>query len=300
VQEGCDKFCSFCVVPYTRGAEWSRPGQAILNEAARLAGQGVREITLLGQNVNAYHGHAPDGEIWSLGRLLHELAALDGLQRLRYSTSHPVEMDDELIGAHGNLEKLMPFLHLPVQSGSDRVLAAMKRRHSAADYLRIAGRLRRVRPDIALSSDFIVGFPGETDIDFKATLALVREVGFAQSYAFKFSPRPGTPAAAMADQVSDPVKSERLAALQSELNVHQHAFNRLTVGRTVEVLFDRPGRGQGRCVGRSPYMQAVQLESETQVAHTLAAVTIIAANPHSVTGRLADPPGAAGNLSVRH
>ncbi len=261
VQEGCDKFCSFCVVPYTRGAEFSRDAAAVLAEAGRLIAAGACEITLLGQNVNAYHGTGPDGRTWSLGRLIRALAELPGLERLRYTTSHPLEMNDELIAAHAEVPALMPFLHLPVQSGSDRVLSAMNRRHTAADYRRVIDRLRAARPDIALSSDFIVGFPGESDSDFQATLALVRDVGFAQAYSFKYSPRPGTPAAAMDDaQVPEPVKVERLAALQALLGEQQLAFNQSCEGREMAVLLERPGRHAGQRIGRSPYMQAVHVD----------------------------------------
>ncbi len=294
VQEGCDKFCSFCVVPYTRGAEYSRPAAAVIAEARRLAQAGVQEITLLGQNVNAYHGEAPGhvagGGTWSLGRLIRALAEIEGITRLRYTTSHPLDMDDELIAAHGEVEKLMPYLHLPVQSGSDRILAAMNRRHTAADYLRIIERLRRVRPDLALSSDFIVGFPGESDTDFAATLKLVNEVGYAQAYSFKYSPRPGTPAAVEADQVAEAVKAERLAGLQQLLGAQAAAFNAACVGRDMAVLLERPGRKPGQLVGRSPYMQAVHVAvpevAMARLSGKLMAVHIEAAHPNSLAGRL--------------
>ncbi len=294
VQEGCDKFCSFCVVPYTRGAEYSRPAAAVIAEARRLAQAGVQEITLLGQNVNAYHGEAPGhvagGGTWSLGRLIRALAEIAGITRLRYTTSHPLDMDDELIAAHGEVEKLMPYLHLPVQSGSDRILAAMNRRHTAADYLRIIERLRRVRPDLALSSDFIVGFPGESDADFAATLKLVNEVGYAQAYSFKYSPRPGTPAAVEADQVAEAVKAERLAGLQQLLGAQAAAFNAACVGRDMAVLLERPGRKPGQLVGRSPYMQAVHVAvpevAMARLSGKLMAVHIEAAHPNSLAGRL--------------
>ncbi len=294
VQEGCDKFCSFCVVPYTRGAEYSRPAAAVIAEARRLAQAGVQEITLLGQNVNAYHGEAPGhvagGGTWSLGRLIRALAEIEGITRLRYTTSHPLDMDDELIAAHGEVEKLMPYLHLPVQSGSDRILAAMNRRHTAADYLRIIERLRRVRPDLALSSDFIVGFPGESDADFAATLKLVNEVGYAQAYSFKYSPRPGTPAAVEADQVAEAVKAERLAGLQQLLGAQAAAFNATCVGRDMAVLLERPGRKPGQLVGRSPYMQAVHVAvpevAMARLSGKLMAVHIEAAHPNSLAGRL--------------
>ncbi len=260
VQEGCDKFCSFCVVPYTRGSEYSRPVAAVLAEAERLVAQGALEITLLGQNVNAYHGQGPDGAVWSLARLCEKLAALPGLQRLRYTTSHPLEMTDDLIAAHRDLPVLMPFLHLPIQSGSDKILAAMNRRHTADDYRRVIDKLRAACPHLALSSDFIVGFPGETEADFNATLQLVRDVGYAQAYSFKYSRRPGTPAAAMVGQLAEEVKEARLAALQSLLMQQQQDFNRAAVGQVLPVLFDRVSKYPGQLIGRSPYMQAVHAE----------------------------------------
>ncbi|WP_420349644.1 tRNA (N6-isopentenyl adenosine(37)-C2)-methylthiotransferase MiaB [Pelagibius sp.] len=291
IQEGCDKFCSFCVVPYTRGAEFSRPVAAVLAEARRLAAAGAQEITLLGQNVNAYHGEAGDGATWGLGRLLRAVAEIEGITRLRYTTSHPRDMDEALIAAHAEEPKVMPYLHLPVQSGSDRVLAAMNRQHSADDYLRIVERLRRARPDIALSSDFIVGFPGETDADFAATLRLVTEVGYAQAYSFKYSPRPGTPAAVEADQVPEEVKTERLAALQQLLGAQATAFNRACVGRTLPVLLERPGRKAGQLVGRSPYMQAVHVPVSPvglqRLTGALLDVVIDGATANSLSGRLA-------------
>ncbi|HIC81443.1 MAG TPA: MiaB/RimO family radical SAM methylthiotransferase, partial [Kiloniellaceae bacterium] len=291
IQEGCDKFCSFCVVPYTRGAEFSRPVAAVLAEARRLAAAGAQEITLLGQNVNAYHGAAADGGTWGLGRLLRAVAEIEGITRLRYTTSHPRDMDDELIAVHGDEPKVMPYLHLPVQSGSDRVLAAMNRQHSADDYLRIVERLRLARPDIALSSDFIVGFPGETDADFAATLRLVTEVGYAQAYSFKYSPRPGTPAAVEADQVPEEVKTERLAALQQLLGAQATAFNRACVGKTLPVLLERPGRKAGQLVGRSPYMQSVHVPvsavGQGRLTGALLDVAIEGATANSLSGRLA-------------
>ncbi len=262
VQEGCDKFCSFCVVPYTRGAEFSRPVERIAAEAERLVGAGVREITLLGQNVNAYHGAAPDGTSWPLGRLLGRLAEIGGLARLRYTTSHPRDMDDELIAQHAGNPKVMPYLHLPVQSGSDRILKAMNRRHTADDYKGVIEQLRNARPDIALSGDFIVGFPGETEADFAATMSLVHDVTYAQAYSFKYSPRPGTPAAEREDQVAEPVKSDRLARLQKLLGAQQRAFNDACVGREFKLLLVRPGRHPGQLVGRSPYLQAVHISSK--------------------------------------
>ncbi|HMA13472.1 MAG TPA: tRNA (N6-isopentenyl adenosine(37)-C2)-methylthiotransferase MiaB [Kiloniellaceae bacterium] len=301
VQEGCDKFCSFCVVPYTRGAEYSRPVEAVLSEARRLAAAGVREITLLGQNVNAYHGEAPGsagGGSWGLGRLIRALAEIDGLDRLRYTTSHPLDMDADLIAAHGEVDKLMPYLHLPVQSGSDRILAAMNRRHTAAEYLAIVDRLRRARPGIALSSDFIVGFPGETDGDFAETLRLVTTVGFAQAYSFKYSARPGTPAAAEAGQVPEAVKAERLAGLQQLLGAQSQAFNATCVGRSLPVLLERPGRKAGQLIGRSPYMQSVHVAVPTGAQDLLTGqlvdVTIESAHQNSLTGRLDPAPQAAG------
>ena len=260
VQEGCDKFCTFCVVPYTRGSEISRPVAQIVAEAERLAAAGVREVTLLGQNVNAWHGVGPDGGEWGLGRLLFRLSEIEGLARLRYTTSHPRDMDDELIAAHRDLPQLMPYLHLPVQSGSDRMLKAMNRRHRAADYLRLIERIRQARPDIAMSGDFIVGFPGESDADFEATMELVRTVGYAQAFSFKYSPRPGTPGAQMADHVAEEVKDERLQRLQALLTEQQQDFAVGMVGRTIDALVEKPGRQAGQRVGRSPWLQPVILD----------------------------------------
>ena len=257
VQEGCDKFCTFCVVPYTRGSEVSRPVAQIVAEAERLAEAGVREVTLLGQNVNAWHGEGPDGGEWGLGRLLLRLAEIPGIARLRYTTSHPRDMDDELIEAHRDLAALMPYLHLPVQAGSDRILKAMNRRHKAADYLKLVERIRAVRPDMAMSGDFIVGFPGETDADFEATLELVRTVQYAQAFSFKYSPRPGTPGADMADHVAEAVKDERLQRLQALLGEQQQDFTAAMAGRTISALIDKPGRQPGQLVGRSPWLQPV-------------------------------------------
>jgi len=294
VQEGCDKFCSFCVVPYTRGAEYSRPVADIVGEAERMVAAGAVEVTLLGQNVNAYHGEAEarakagpgaGRQTWGLGRLLRRLAEIDGLHRLRYTTSHPLDMDDELIAAHGDVPALMPFLHLPVQSGSDRVLSAMNRRHGADDYRRIVERLRAARSDIALSSDFIAGFPGETDQDFAATLALVNDIGFAQAYSFKYSPRPGTPAANL-PQLAETVKGERLAMLQQLLDAQQASFNRACVGRQLEVLLERPGRLAGQLAGRSPYMQAVHVEAPARLLGGLVAVRVDQAHPNSLSGQI--------------
>jgi tRNA-2-methylthio-N6-dimethylallyladenosine synthase len=287
VQEGCDKFCSFCVVPYTRGAEQSRSATAIIREARHLVGQGAREITLLGQNVNAWHGQGGDGSRpWSLGRLLRALAELPGLLRLRYATSHPGDMDDDLIAAHRDLPTLMPFLHLPVQSGSDRILATMNRKHTAADYRRVVDRLRAARPDLALSSDFIVGHPGETDDDFAATMALVRDVGFAQAYSFKYSPRPGTPAAGTSSQVPEAEKDRRLQALQGLLRDQQTRFANACVGLTLPVLFTGPGRHPGQVVGRSPFLQPVHLSGNNDLIGNQPLVRIVAAHPNSLAGTL--------------
>ncbi|MDH6231010.1 tRNA-2-methylthio-N6-dimethylallyladenosine synthase [Mesorhizobium soli] len=260
VQEGCDKFCTFCVVPYTRGSEVSRPVAQILAEAERLAAAGVREVTLLGQNVNAWHGEGSDGSEWGLGRLLYRLAEIPGIARLRYTTSHPRDMDDELIAAHRDLPSLMPYLHLPVQAGSDRILKAMNRKHTAADYLRLIERIRTARPDIAMSGDFIVGFPGETDADFEDTMKLVREVNYAQAFSFKYSSRPGTPGAEMTDHVAEEVKDERLQRLQALLNQQQADFIGGLVGKTVETLIDKPGRQPKQIVGRSPWLLPVILD----------------------------------------
>ena len=284
VQEGCDKFCSFCVVPYTRGAEVSRPAAKILREIERLTASGAREFTLIGQNVNAYR----DGEGVGLADLLARAAALPGVLRLRYSTSHPNDMDEALIAAHANNEKLAPYLHLPVQSGSDRILHEMNRRHDAASYVETIARVRRARPDIAFSSDFIVGFPGETEADFEATLALVREVKFASAFAFKYSSRPGTPAAEAADQVATEVKEERLARLLALLESQRQAFNRATVGRRFGVVFDKIGRHEGQLIGRSPYMQAVFADCPTERIGRMTEVEIIDVGPNSLRGRLID------------
>ncbi|WP_424374380.1 tRNA (N6-isopentenyl adenosine(37)-C2)-methylthiotransferase MiaB [Methylocystis silviterrae] len=286
VQEGCDKFCSFCVVPYTRGAEASRPVAEIIAETMRLVDAGVREITLIGQNVNAYLGPDGDGREASLAQLLDRLARIEGLARLRYTTSHPVDMAQELIDAHGANPKLMPYVHLPVQSGSDRILKAMNRKHGADAYLSIVERLRKARSDIALSSDFIVGFPGESDADFEATMALARAVGFASSFSFKYSPRPGTPAADRDDQIDETVKSERLAALQVLLDEQRQAYNAATVGREFDVLFEKAGRHEGQIGGKSPYMQAVHVEGQMELIGREARVKIIAAGSNSLGGRL--------------
>jgi tRNA-2-methylthio-N6-dimethylallyladenosine synthase len=284
IQEGCDKFCTFCVVPYTRGAEQSRPVADIVREAKSLIATGARELVLLGQNVNAYHGQGPDGRSWRLGRLLRRLAELPDLERLRYTTSHPVDMDAELVRAHGELPQLMPFLHLPVQSGSDTILAAMNRNYTADAYRRAVAALRDARPDMALSSDFIVGFPGETDADFAATMALVEETRFAQAFSFKYSPRPGTPASGLRRQVANKVKSERLQLLQEVLERQAREFNAACVGRTMPVLLERDGRHPGQLVGRSPYLQAVHLPAGTLSIGDLVPVQITAYHSHSLAG----------------
>ncbi len=286
VQEGCDKFCTFCVVPYTRGTEYSRTVNAIVTEAARLVEGGAREITLLGQNVNAFHGEGTDGKIWSLGRLFRRLAEIPQLKRLRYMTSHPRDMDDELINAHRDVPQLMPHVHLPVQSGSDAVLEAMNRKHTADDYRRITGKLRAARPDIALSSDFIVGFPGESDGDFAATMKLVRDIGFAQAYSFTYSRRPGTPAAVMTNQVDEKVKEERLRELQQLIREQQESFNRSLIGKALPVLFDRAGRNAGQIQGRTPYTQAVDIRGPERLIGQEAMVTMKDVGMNSLTGDL--------------
>jgi tRNA-2-methylthio-N6-dimethylallyladenosine synthase len=300
IQEGCDKFCTFCVVPYTRGAEYSRPVADIVNEARSLAEHGVKEITLLGQNVNAYHGcwsagvlgprafasqaaAVPEGAA-SFADLLRQLARIDGVERLRYTTSHPIEMTDELIALHGQEPKLMPYLHLPVQSGSDRVLKAMNRKHDGAYYRGVVERLRAARADIALSTDFIVGFPGETEKDFDATLALVRDVGFASAFSFKYSARPGTPAAAMHGQVAEEAKGERLARLQALLSEQQRSFNAAQIGRVLSVLVTGRGRKPGQSHGRSPYLQAVHFDDPTARPGQLVPVRILSASQNSLGG----------------
>jgi len=284
VQEGCDKFCTFCVVPYTRGAEFSRPVAQVLAEARRLASQGVREITLLGQNVNAYAGEGPGGKDWSLARLIRELAEIDGLARLRFTTSHPRDMQDDLIAAHGEVPQLMPYLHLPIQSGSDSILEAMNRGHKADAYLRLVERIRAARPDLALSSDFIVGFPGESDADFRATMKLVEAVKYAQAFSFKYSPRPGTPASTAARQVPEDVKSARLLELQTLLAAQQGAFNAGCGGRVMDVLFEKPGRKAGQAVGRSPYLQPVHVEDAAGLIGEIRSVRIAEVLPNSLRG----------------
>ncbi len=298
VQEGCDKFCTFCVVPYTRGAEFSRPVADVLAEAATLAHAGAREITLLGQNVNAYHGRAPNEGEWGLGRLIGGVAEIGGIDRIRYTTSYPAEVDDALIAAHRDVPELMPFLHLPVQSGSDRILSAMNRRHNAGQYRELVARLRDARPDLGLSSDFIVGFPGETDRDFEETMTLIREIGFIQAFSFKYSPRPGTPAASMPGQVDEQVKSERLAALQGLLEEQQIAFNETCIGREMPVLLERPGRHDGQLVGRSPYMQAVHVSAPHENLGTIMVLKIESASVNSLSGAWVDNQQSSGSSAI--
>jgi tRNA-2-methylthio-N6-dimethylallyladenosine synthase len=292
VQEGCDKFCTFCVVPYTRGTEVSRPVTKIVDDVLRLADNGVREITVIGQNVNAYHGEGPDGRIWSLGALLHRLAGIPGIVRLRYSTSHPRDVDDSLIEAHRDLPALMPFVHLPVQSGSDRILAAMNRRHTADDYRRVIDRFRAVRQDIAFSSDFIVGFPGETEEDFASTLALVTQIGYAGAYSFKYSPRPGTPAADMQETVSAKDMDERLVRLQELIDSQQSAFNAAAIGKTVDVLFERSARNPGQIVGRTAYLQPAHVMASPEIVGQILPVRIESLERYSLLGELACAPEA--------
>jgi len=286
IQEGCDKFCSFCVVPYTRGAEISRAPGKVLDEVRRLAEAGVREFTFLGQNVNGYHGEAVDGRVWPLGRLLEAAAAVPGVARLRYTTSHPLDMDDSLIEAHRDLPQLMPYLHLPVQSGSDRVLAAMNRRHTRADYLDIIDRVRAVRPDIAVTSDFIVGFPGETEADFEDTMRLLDEVGFAAAFSFQYSARPGTPAADRTDQVDPTAARTNLHRLQARILEQQTAFNAATVGRRLAVLVEKPGRHPGQLGGKSPYLQAVHFDGPAELIGEVVEVEIDGLSSNSLSGRL--------------
>jgi tRNA-2-methylthio-N6-dimethylallyladenosine synthase len=289
VQEGCDKFCTFCVVPYTRGAEYSRAVEDVVAEAKTLASGGAKEITLLGQNVNAYHGEKIKGETGSeagLGYLIRRLAEIDGVERLRYMTSHPIDMDDDLIAAHGEVPALMPFLHLPVQTGSDRMLSRMNRHHKIEEYYRIVEKLLGGRPDLKISSDFIVGFPGETDKDFEDTMQFVRDIKFLQAYSFKYSPRPGTPGALMADQISEEVMGIRLAALQDLLVQHQVAFNQASVGQVMPVLFDRRGRNEGQLVGRSPFMQPVHVLASDDYFGQIADVKLIKATSNSLGGEV--------------
>ncbi|WP_338829842.1 tRNA (N6-isopentenyl adenosine(37)-C2)-methylthiotransferase MiaB [Bradyrhizobium sp. 27S5] len=287
VQEGCDKFCTFCVVPYTRGAEVSRPVARIIDDVKQLADNGVREFTLIGQNVNAYHGEGPDGRVWPLGKLLRRLAEIPGVTRLRYSTSHPRDVDDDLIAAHRDLPELMPFVHLPVQSGADRILAAMNRKHTADDYRRVIDRFRAARQDIAFSSDFIVGFPGETEEEFSATLALVTQIGYAAAYSFKYSPRPGTPAAEMRETVSAAEMDERLGRLQELIDSQQSAFNRAAIGTTVEVLFERAARNPGQIVGRTAYLQPAHVMASPDIIGQVRSVRIDSLERYSLIGELA-------------
>jgi tRNA-2-methylthio-N6-dimethylallyladenosine synthase len=290
VQEGCDKFCTFCVVPYTRGAEVSRPVEKILAEVRNLVSGGVREVTLIGQNVNAYHGVGPDGAAWKLSRLLHRVAEIPDVLRLRYTTSHPGDMDDDLVAVHRDLPQLAPQLHLPVQSGADRILDAMNRRHTRADYLRTIDRLRVARPDLALTSDFIVGFPGETEAEFRQTLSIVDEVGYSDSFSFKYSQRPGTPGATMADQVAEELKTERLHRLQAAIKRRQLAFNASCRGLTFDVLMEKPGRDAGQLTGRSPYLQPVQVMAPAALIGTIIPVTITGTISNSLFGALAGTP----------
>ncbi len=287
VQEGCDKFCTFCVVPYTRGAEVSRPVAKIIDDVKRLADNGVRELTLIGQNVNAYHGDGPDGKSWGLGQLLERLAKIPGVARLRYSTSHPRDVDDSLIAAHRDLDALMPFVHLPVQSGSDPILAAMNRKHTADDYRRVIDRFRSARQDIAFSSDFIVGFPGESEQDFLATLALVTQIGYAAAYSFKYSARPGTPAADMQETVSPAEMDQRLERLQELIDSQQSAFNKAAIGSTVDVLFERPARRDGQIVGRTAFLQPAHVMASPDIIGQILPVRIDSLERYSFLGELA-------------
>ncbi len=287
IQEGCDKFCTFCVVPYTRGAEYSRTAQEVIDEAHRLVDQGALEIILLGQNVNAYHGIGPDGTTWGLADLIRKVAEIDGLERIRYSTSHPRDMDDDLINAHGEIQKLMPFLHLPVQSGSDRILEAMNRKHDAQLYRDVIARIKKLRSDIAFSSDFIIGFPGETEQDFEDTMQLARDIGYASCYSFKYSARPGTPAANIqAALVPDHVATERLARFQALINEQQAAFNKTCEGKTLPILFDRKGKKEGQLSGRSPYFQSVYVQGNERLIGNIIDVKITDAFDNSLTGKI--------------
>ncbi|MBX3458253.1 MAG: tRNA (N6-isopentenyl adenosine(37)-C2)-methylthiotransferase MiaB [Candidatus Paracaedibacteraceae bacterium] len=287
IQEGCDKFCTYCVVPYTRGAEFSRPAKEVIDEARHLAKMGTREITLLGQNVNAYHGAPLMGDKdWNLARLIHEIAEIDGIERIRYTTSHPSDMDQELIDAHRDVPQLMPYLHLPVQAGSNRVLEGMNRKHTRESYLEILERLRIARPDIALSSDFIVGFPGESDKDFEQTLDLVKQVRYAQAYSFMYSIRPGTPAGLMELQIPDEVKSERLQQLQAVLNEHQFDFNKACVGQKMRMLIERKGRHENQLSGRSPYMQSVTMEGNERLIGQIVDVVVESGHANGIRARI--------------
>lgn len=287
IQEGCDKFCTFCCVPYTRGAEYSRPVAEIIAEAKELVAQGALEINLLGQNVSAFHGKAPQGKgEWGMGRLIRELAEIDGLERIRYTTSHPRDMQDELIEAHRDVEKLMPYLHLPVQSGSDRILKAMNRKHSSDAYRELVAKFRDARPDIGLTSDFIVGFPGETDEDFAETLRLVRDINYCQAYSFKYSPRPGTPASVHETQVPEDVKTERLAMLQQLLREQQHSFNQSKLHETMPILIQRVGKKEGQLVGQSPYVQPVYVSGDEGLVGKIVNARITKAEPNYLDGDL--------------
>jgi tRNA-2-methylthio-N6-dimethylallyladenosine synthase len=298
VQEGCDKFCTFCVVPYTRGAEVSRPVEKIVEDVKRLADHGVREVTLIGQNVNAYHGQGPDGQACPLGKLLHRLADVPGIARLRYSTSHPRDVDDSLVEAHRDLAALMPFVHLPVQSGSDRILAAMNRKHTVRDYRDVIERFRRARQDIAFSSDFIVGFPGETEADFSATLALVMQIGYAGAYSFKYSPRPGTPAAEMQETVTLADMDERLARLQELIDSQQSAFNKAALGKTVDVLFERAARNPGQIVGRTAYLQPAHVLASDDIIGQVLPVRIDSLERYSLLGELVRSPPSSSPITI--
>ncbi|WP_040308504.1 tRNA (N6-isopentenyl adenosine(37)-C2)-methylthiotransferase MiaB [Asticcacaulis biprosthecium] len=292
VQEGCDKFCTFCVVPYTRGAEWSRPVAAILDEAQALAAKGVRELTLLGQNVNAFNGVGSDGQPSTLAKLMYALADIPGIDRLRYTTSHPNDMGDDLIAAHRDLGAAMPYLHLPVQSGSDKILRAMNRKHGRQAYFDLVARIKAARPDLALSGDFIVGFPGETDKDFEDTLDLVRQVGYASAFTFKYSPRPGTPAASMPNQVPEAVMDERLQTLNALIIEQQQAFKATLVGKTLDILFEKPGRRDNQAIGRSPYLQSVYVEDARHLIGQIVPVRIVAVGNNSLQGALLETVSA--------
>ena len=286
VQEGCDKFCTYCVVPYTRGAEISRPWADLVDEAKALVDGGAREITLLGQNVNAWTGDDDKGNHQGLDGLIRALDQISGLKRIRYMTSHPNDMTEGLVAAHGEVAKLMPFLHLPVQSGSDRILKAMNRSHSVQSYLTILEQMRAVRPDVALSGDFIVGFPGETDQDFEETLQIVRDAQYSQAFSFKYSPRPGTPAAGMDDQIAPEVMDERLQRLQALLNEQQYAFNQQTVGRTTDILLERQGKLDGQLIGKTPWLQSLHIVSPDLKIGDLVEVEVTRAGPNSLTGEI--------------
>ncbi|PZU59702.1 MAG: tRNA (N6-isopentenyl adenosine(37)-C2)-methylthiotransferase MiaB [Brevundimonas sp.] len=298
VQEGCDKFCTFCVVPYTRGAEWSRPLAAVLDEARALADRGVREVTLLGQNVNAYDGERADGKKATLAELAHALAEIPGLDRIRYTTSHPNDMSDDLIAAHGDLDALMPYLHLPVQSGSDRILRLMNRKHGRQKYFDLIERIRAARPDMALSGDFIVGFPGETERDFEDTMDLVRRVNYASAFSFMYSPRPGTPAAGMGAQVPPEVAKDRLHRLQALLLEQQVAFNAAQAGRTLDVLFEKKGRHGRQAIGRSPYLQSVHVDDADHLIGKIVPVEIVSGQQNSLTGKPIAPVPSSRDLGV--